>query len=97
MELIDTNRVYMPGTGQRFIRLGIAREGMRDYWCFVDKLTQQFYIEEMGPSGRLEFISDDSLAQELNDFFVYHKVLLMDRPLIPNNQWFKMRPEVKND
>ena len=91
MKLIDTNRYYLKGTNKRWLHLATATEGLREFACLTDKLTGKFYIEEM-TSGNPTFIEDDILAQELHNFFVFHKILLMDRPLIPDKDWYNLKP-----
>jgi hypothetical protein len=86
MKLIDSNRYYLKGTDNRFLHLGTAHEGAREFIAFRDVLLNKTYIEEV-TTGSPVFISDEVLAQELANFFTYHKCLLIDKPDIPDKLW----------
>ena len=89
MKLIDSNRYYLKGTENRFLHLGTAHEGAREFIAFRDVLLNKTYIEDIS-NGAPVFIEDEVLAQELTYFFTYHKCLMMDRPDIPDNQWYNI-------
>ena len=86
MKLLNTNRFILKGQ-TRFLHLASIEDGPREFMCFADKETQKVYIEEVS-GGTLCFITDDGLAQELNDFLVFKGVLLMDRPLLTDKDWY---------
>lgn len=87
-KLVDSNRYYLANTNDRFLHLGSAHYGLREYMCFADRMTSQIYIEEI-TGGSMQFIDDDSLAQGLSDFFTEVGVLDLKKPLIPDAQWYK--------
>ncbi len=86
MKLLDTNRYYLKGTGERFLHLASVQYNCREFICFVDKLTNKVYIEE-STGGILEFIEDDSLAYALSEFLAYHRILDIARPALSDKQW----------
>lgn len=90
MKLTDTNRYYLPGQNI-FLHVGTVSYNGRDFIAMIDTQTNQAYIEELTTAG-LIFIEDDKLAQELNDFLVYNKVLLINRPMIPDKGWYYRKP-----
>lgn len=85
MRLSDTNRYYLPGTTA--LHLATVIDGVREYICF--HLNEKIYIEEITGGRGPDFIEDDTLATELHNFLTYHKVLDANKPLIPDDQWYK--------
>lgn len=90
MKLANTNRFYLPGTGNRFLHLATVFNGPREYMCFIDKWEGDVYIEEI-TGGSLEFIKDESLAKELHNFLVESMVLMMNTPALPDSEWLKKK------
>ncbi len=90
MKLLDTNRYYLPGQNV-YLHLATITENLREWVCFADTRTNQVFIEEL-TFGQLDRIEDDSLAQALSDFLTYKGVLLMDKPLIPDEAWYNKKP-----
>jgi hypothetical protein len=90
MKLTDTSRYWMPGQ-KRFLHLATVHDSIREFVAMFDTQEKNMYTEEL-TGGHLSRIEDDSLAQELNDFLVFNKVLLMDRPMIPDKDWYYMKP-----
>lgn len=88
MQLADTNRFFLEGTNKQFLHIATVLEGVREYMCFANVNTNEVYIEEV-TGGHLEFIEDDALATALHDFLVDRKVLLMDKPLLADNDWLR--------
>lgn len=86
MKLADSNRFYLNGTGERFLHLATVHEQLREYMCFMDLFTQKVYIEEI-TGGSLQFIEDESLAEELHAFLVDKGVLGVSRPTLPDDEW----------
>jgi hypothetical protein len=91
MQIADTNRYWLPGQ-KRFLHLCTIFEGVREFIAMFDTQDKGMYIEEVS-GGHLSRIEDDSLAQELNDFLVFNKILLMDHPMIPDKDWYHMKPK----
>ena len=89
MKLINTNRTFLKGTNNSFMHLATIQNNCREYICIADCFSNQVYIEEI-TGGHLQFIEDESLVQELNDFLVLNKVLLMDKPLVPDSIWHNL-------
>jgi len=94
MKLISSNRFYLPGTDKKWLHIATVTNSVREYMCFADVATSQIYIEEI-TGGSLSFIEDESLAKAIHNFLVYKKVLLMDRPLLSDADWFKKQNENK--
>ena len=88
-KLIDSNKYYLPNTQKQWMHLGTATSGLREFMCFVEVSTQKTYIEEI-TYGQLEFIADESLAKDLNSFFIEKGILNRAHPLIPDNIWYKL-------
>lgn len=65
--IVNTNLFVLPGTDSRFIHLASVHDGLREYMCFLDGVTQKCYIEEI-TGGSLKFIEDDNLAFDLAKF-----------------------------
>lgn len=86
LRLINSERFFLPGTQNRFMHFGTAHSGVREFMCFIDTVDKKVYIEEI-TGGHLEFINDDKLAEELAAFFTYHKLMNMDRPVVPDKTW----------
>ena len=88
MKLMDSNRFWLPGTDKKYIHLASVSHGVHEYLCFANAETNQVYIEEV-TGGHLEFIEDDALAEEIQQFLIHHKVLLMARPLLSDDDWLR--------
>jgi hypothetical protein len=88
MKLLNTNRFVLKGQ-TRFIHLASIEHGAREFMCFADNQTSKIYIEEVTGGGGPFFVEDDSLAQELNDFLVFNRVLDMSKPLLPDEGWLR--------
>lgn len=73
MKLVNTNRFPLPGTNERFVHIATVTDSMREFVCMFDSHEKKLYVEEV-TGGSLEYIDDDSLAQELADFLFHHKV-----------------------
>lgn len=89
MKLIDSNRYYLPNTKKQYIHLATVQNQLREYICFAHVPTQKVYIEEV-TGGQLEFIRDDGLAQGLHDFLTEQRVLDINRPLLPDKEWYAL-------
>lgn len=89
MKLVDSNRFYLPNTRGQYLHLATVQRNLREYICFAHVKTQKIYIEEI-TGGSLQFINDDQLADALHSFLVDRGVLRMDRPLLPDKQWYEM-------
>lgn len=89
MKLADSNRFYLPNTHKQYLHLATVQDGLREYLCFANVRTQQIYIEEV-TGGQLEFIEDDQRAAALHDFLVECGVLVMNKPLLPDKEWYSL-------
>jgi len=78
VKIIDSNIKPLPGTNGRFVHLGTIHNGLREFICMVDKVTEQCYIEEI-TGGHLSFIEDDSLALALAKFCEEQNIISMNR------------------
>lgn len=96
MKFLDRNKYALKGTNGRFFHLASIQHGVREYMCFVDKHTTKIYIEEI-TGGHLEFIKDESLANELAAFCTAKGVLNTNQPFMPDDIWCKMRPGDKDE
>lgn len=65
--VVNTNIFELPGTNGRFVHLASVHNGVREFMCFLDALSQKCYIEEI-TGGSLTFIEDDNLAFDLAKF-----------------------------
>ncbi len=74
MKLLNTNRFSLPGTHNRFVHIATVQDGLSEFMCFFDGLEKKMYIERITASS-LEFIEDDKLAQDLNDFLMDNHVI----------------------
>lgn len=84
--LIDTNKYALKGTNGRFLHMGTATSGLREYMCLLDTLTSQTYIEEIS-GGHLELIEDDNLFDDLLEFFFERGVLEASNIGIADEVW----------
>jgi hypothetical protein len=92
VKLIDTNRYYLKGTNREWLHIATVQDSLKEYICFTNVKTKQVFIESI-TGGHLEYIPDDALAQELNDFLVFNGVLDMSKPLLPDTEWYKKPSE----
>lgn len=74
IKLINTNRYELKGTNGRWIHLATMHDGLHEYVCIVDKLTNKCYIEEIDFHG-LHQIDDDNLINDLKQFLDDNKIL----------------------
>jgi hypothetical protein len=65
-KLADSNIFKMKGSDV-FYHVATIHNGLREYICMIEALTQQCYIEEI-TGGHLSFIEDDNLALALAQF-----------------------------
>lgn len=63
-QIKDKTKYPLPGTNGRFIHLATILYSVREFIYFVDKNTQQSYIEEI-TGGSLRTIDDDNLWNDL--------------------------------
>lgn len=94
MKVLDSCRYYLPGQEKKWLHLATVHESIREFMAFANCLTSQVYIEEI-TGGHLSVIEDESLLEEINNFLVMNKLLLMDKPLVPDNVWHSLKPTVK--
>lgn len=87
MRLSNTNRFWLPGTNNKALHLATILDGLREYMCFF--LDGKVYIEQI-TGGSLEFIEDDSLAEELTNFLCENKVLEANKPILSDDVWLNM-------
>lgn len=55
--------------GGPWTHLATATRGLREYVCLLHVPTQKVYIEEISVTGHFHSIDDDSLWQDLLNFF----------------------------
>jgi len=91
MKLVDSNRFYLPGTNNRYLHLATLHNGIREYMCFAEVGAQKIYIEEI-TGGSLQFIEDEALAGALHEFLREAGVLDINKPLLPDKVWQKLKP-----
>lgn len=91
MKITDSSRFHLKGTGNRWLHLATIQDSLREFMCFQDAQTQQVYIEEI-TGGHLEFIKDESLAQELAAFLADAGITHIGRPTIPDWFWQYGKP-----
>jgi len=84
--LTNSNRFYLPGTRNQFLHLATIAHNFKTYMCFVDKKTEQTYIENIS-SGQLEFIEDDSLVQSIVNFLIEQGIIQAAKPTLPDSLW----------
>lgn len=89
MKLSDTNRYYLKGTTA--LHLATVIDGVKEYVCFA--LNGQIYIEEITGGRGPDFIEDDVLALYLHDFLMVQGVLDSRKPLLPDADWYKRKPD----
>lgn len=90
MKLIDTNRTYLPvqGASKRWLHLATVHDGVREFMCFADRVSNQIYIEEI-TGGHLSRIEDDSLAEALADYLRDKGILDVNKPTLADSEWLK--------
>lgn len=55
--------------GGPWTHLATAKRGLREYVCILHDPTQKIYLEEISVTGQFHSIEDDSLWNELLQFF----------------------------
>lgn len=73
IKIADKNKYPLPKTNGRFIHIATMHYGLREFIYFVDKATQQSYIEEI-TGGTLQIIEDDNLWNDLAQTLKEHKL-----------------------
>jgi hypothetical protein len=91
--LKDSNRFYLPGTRKRFLHLASVNYGLREYVCFADRLTIDIYIEEITGGCSPQLVEDDKLVEAIEEFLKGKGILDMNRPLIPDQEWYRRKVE----
>ena len=92
MQLINSNRFYLPGSNNCALHLATVTRNLKEYVCFFLKTTGQIYIEEI-TGGHLSEVNDDELFQALYDFLEFNNVLSGKRPLLSDDEWFRNKNE----
>jgi len=81
MKIKNANKFYLDSF-KRFLHIATVSFRHRDFFVFVDKRNTTFYIEEI-VGGHLERIEDNQLAEDLELFANYHKLLSVNQMLEP--------------
>ena len=87
VKLYDSDQYALPNTNNRFIHIATLTKGFKTYLYFIDIETQKRYIEDF-TLGQLEFIEDNQLAQELENFI--HERRLDEVLILPDR--FLLKP-----
>ena len=66
-KLVDTNRFPLKGTNGKILHLATITKGVREFVFIMDQTTSKTYLEEV-TGGRMEWIDDDSLHEDLSHF-----------------------------
>ena len=71
-KLASNVRISLPQglfQGGPWTHLATAKRGLREYVCLLHEPTQKVYLEEISATGHFHSIDDDSLWQDLLNFF----------------------------
>lgn len=78
-KIINKNTFFLKGTGNRFFHLATITFSVREFMVFMDTYKNKVYIEEV-TGGSLNFIEDESLAKDLENFAKENKILEIKTP-----------------
>lgn len=91
-KLADTNRFYLKGTNNQWLHLATVHYGLREFMAFVNvNEPAHAYIEEVTGGRGPDRIEDDALAEALYQFLLERRVLLIDKPTLPDDEWLRRK------
>jgi hypothetical protein len=77
--------------GGPWTHLATAKRGLREYVCILHDPTQKIYLEEISVTGQFHSIEDDSLWNELLQFFFSKGIVgfVKDKEIIVGSNYDK--------